>query len=312
MPDKPFVSVVVPMLNEEENVEALYARLKDVLSKEAGRYEIVFVDDGSEDRTVERVSALHQADPNVKLVSLSRNFGHQTALTAGLDHASGDVVVTMDADLQHPPDLIPQLLAKHREGYDVVSGVKSGRGKRSWFLELTASIYYFLISRLSSVEIDTHASDFRLMDRKVVLALRSLRESTRFLRGLVKWIGFKSTTVPYAPGERYRGHPTYTFSKRVGVGAAGVFTLSVVPLRLATFTGLFLGFLGAGATVYGFFRPLENWQVLTIVMLFVGALQLVFLGIVGEYLGRVFLEVKRRPLYLVRNRLGVSESAPPR
>jgi glycosyltransferase involved in cell wall biosynthesis len=315
MTEKPYISVVVPVFNEEGNVEPLYARTKEVLSREAGRYEILFVDDGSTDATAARVTALHRTDPLVKLISLSRNFGHQVALRAGIDHASGDLVVTMDGDLQHPPEVIPQLLAKQREGFDVVSGVKSGHGKRSFFLELTAGLYY-LLCRLFKIPVDPHASDFRVMEKKVVDALRATRESTRFLRGLVKWVGFRSATVPYERGERLKGRPSYTLRRRFEVAFAGLFSFTTAPLRLATLTGLCLAAVAVALAIYlailvgahGF----GTMDVLLLVVLFLSGIHLFFLGIVGEYLGRVFMEVKRRPLYLVREKLGLSADTGPR
>lgn len=304
------ISVVVPILNEEENVGPMVDRLRPILEKE-GEWEIVFVDDGSTDSTAARVQELHAKEPSVKLVSLSRNFGHQLALTAGLDHANGDVVVTMDGDLQHPPEVIPKFLEKHREGFEVVSGTKTGIARRSFFVEMLAGLYYWMLRKLSSTDIDPQASDFRLMDKRVVMALRESRESTRFLRGLVKWVGFRSTTVPYEPAERFRGQPKYTLRRLASLAGAGIFSFSVVPLRLTTFTGLFVAGLATVYAGYAFYarifmrRVIEGWSSLMIAVLFLGSLQLVFLGIVGEYLGRVFLEVKRRPLYLVRQRVGL-------
>jgi dolichol-phosphate mannosyltransferase len=317
MSPKPFVSVVIPVLNEEENVEALYDRLKELLDREASRREIIYVDDGSIDGTVSKVTQLHAKDPTVKLVSLSRNFGHQLALTAGLDHAQGDVVVTMDADLQHPPDVIPKFLEKWREGYDVVSGVKTGAARRSWFVEMLAGIFYFFMKRLSDTAIDPQASDFRLFTRPVVLALRSMRESTRFLRGLVKWVGFRSITVPYEPAERFRGAPKYTLRMLARLAGAGVFSFSVVPLRLATMTGLCVALLAAVYAAFALYarfvwrHVIEGWTSMILVVMFLGSLQLVFIGIVGEYLGRAFMEAKHRPLYLVRSRLGLDADAQP-
>lgn len=315
MNEKPFLSVVLPVLNEEENVEALYDRLKEVLDREASRREIVFVDDGSTDGTLAKIGQLHAKDPTVKVVSLSRNFGHQIALTAGLDHVQGELCVTMDADLQHPPDVIPRFLDKWREGFDVVSGVKTGVARRSWFVELLARLFYFVMSRLSDTAIDPQASDFRLFTRPVLDALRSMRETTRFLRGLVKWVGFKSVTVPYEPAERFRGAPKYTLRMLARLAGAGVFSFSVVPLRLATLTGIGVALLATGYAAYVAYvrivkgNIIEGWTTLIIVVLFLGSLQLLFTGMVGEYLGRTFLEAKQRPLYVVRSRIGLEPAA---
>lgn len=311
MSDKPFISVVIPVLNEEENVETLAARLKEVLDKEASQREILFVDDGSTDATPARIAALNAKDPTVKLIALSRNFGHQIALTAGLDHARGDVVVTLDGDLQHPPEVIPKFLEKWREGYEVVSGVKTGVARRFFLIEWMAKIFYFFMSRLSDTALDPQASDFRLFARPVVAALRSMRESTRFLRGLVKWVGFKSVTVPYEPAERFRGAPKYTLRKLMGLAGAGVLSFSVVPLRLATILGVIVSCLAVVYAAWAIYvkvhlrQIIEGWTSLMIVVLFLGSLQLLVMGIVGEYLAKAFLETKHRPLYLIRSRIGV-------
>jgi len=315
MNEKPYVSVVIPVLNEEENVEPLHERLREVLDREASRREIIYVDDGSTDGTVARIRGLHEKDPTVKLVCLSRNFGHQLALTAGLDHAQGDLCITMDADLQHPPDAIPRFLEKWREGYEVVSGVKSGASKRSWLVEPFSRFFYFLMSRLSDTPVDPEASDYRLFTRPVVTALRATRESTRYLRGLVRWVGFRSTTVPYQTAERFRGSAKYTLGQRISLARAGIFSFSIIPLRLASLAGVVVAALAFVYAVYAIYarlvlhQTIQGWTSLIIVVLFLGSLQLLFTGILGEYLGRVFIEAKDRPLYVVRSRIGLEEEA---
>jgi glycosyltransferase involved in cell wall biosynthesis len=317
MGEKPFVSIVIPVLNEEENVEPLYERLRDVLDREASRREILYVDDGSTDATAAKIKALHEKDPSVKLICLSRNFGHQLALTAGLDHAQGDVCVTMDADLQHPPDAIPRFLEKWREGFEVVSGVKTGASKRTWLVDPFSRVFYLLMSWLSDTRIDPEASDFRLFTRPVVAALRATRESTRFLRGLVKWVGFRATTVPYETAERYRGTAKYTMGQRLALARAGIFSFSIIPLRLASLTGVIVAALAFVYAVYSIYahvvlhQTIQGWTSLIIVVLFLGSLQLLFTGLLGEYLGRVFIEAKQRPLYLVRSLVGLAEDAVP-
>ena len=307
MSEKPFISIIVPLLNEEENVGPLHDRLTKVLSEVANGHEIIFVDDGSTDGSVACIEELHEKDATVKLVSFSRNFGHQFALTAGLDHARGGVVITMDADLQHPPETIPALLEQHREGFEVVSGVKKGASRRSFFLELTAVLYYFLLRRISSIPIDAHASDFRLMDRKVVLALRQAQESTRFLRGLVKWLGFRSTTVPYQPAARHGGRTAYTLRKRIELGVAGLLAFSPAPLRVCKLAGVLLlciaiAFRGMAAVSE---TDLTGSELKLAAILVLGGVQLLFMGLAGENLGRTYMKARRRPIYVVRRRLGV-------
>ncbi len=315
--ERPFLSVVVPVLNEEDNVGHLCDRLRSVLAAEASRFEVIFVDDGSTDATARRVADLHASDPSIRLVSLSRNFGHQIAITAGLDHVDGDACVTMDADLQHPPEVIPRLLAEYRKGFDVVSGVKTSQGRRFWVYRLGAAIYYPVMRRISNEAIEPHASDFRLMDRTVVDALRRTREATRFLRGLVKWVGFRSTSIPYEVGERHRGEPKFNFRRLAQLGAAGVFSFSVAPLRLATITGLLVAVFAGLMAVYYFVLKFredvepQGWTSLMVVILFLGGIQLLSIGMIGEYLGRVFVEAKRRPLYLVRETIGIRDGLGP-
>ncbi|MFN3414417.1 MAG: glycosyltransferase family 2 protein, partial [Thermoanaerobaculum sp.] len=303
------LSVVVPVFNEEENLPELYRRLKAVLSTAVSSWEVLFVDDGSRDRSWELISGLAESDPHVRGLRFSRNFGHQMAFAAGLDHARGQAVVIMDADLQDPPELIPQLLAKYREGFEVVYAVRVARHGETFFKKLTAKLFYRLLARITSVQIPLDTGDFRLMGRRAVEAFRRLPERHRFTRGLVAWLGFPQTGVPYERAPRHAGTTKYPLRKMVRFAVDAITSFSHVPLQLATW----LGFIVSG---FAFFYILVvivlkfagiSWPGYTSIMaaiLFLGGVQLVMVGLLGEYVGRIYDEVKRRPLYLVAEEVG--------
>ncbi|MCA9415514.1 MAG: glycosyltransferase family 2 protein [Candidatus Omnitrophica bacterium] len=303
---KPIVSIVIPAYNEEDCLAEVHDRLTQVLSKLETAYEILFVDDGSADGTFERIRSISDRDPTVRGLRLSRNFGHQAALTAGLEMARGEAVITMDADLQHPPELLPELIARWREGYEVVYTVRketSGAGVRK---NLTSSLFYWLINSLSPLTIVPGAADFRLLDRKAVEALKRMPEKTRFFRGMIPWIGFKQIEVPFSAPERFAGNTKYSFRKMLRFAAHGILSQSAIPLRMATILGafvVFVGFLYGLYVVWTFFtKPpgyQQGWASIVLFMLLIGGTQIFFMGIIGEYLARVFEEVKNRPLYLV-------------
>ncbi|MBI4614032.1 MAG: glycosyltransferase family 2 protein [Planctomycetes bacterium] len=310
---QPRVSVVVPFLDEERNIDPLYERLVGPLRSESSSYEIIFVDDGSTDGSRDRVLELHGRDPGVKLISLSRNHGHQIALTAGLDRATGDVVVTMDADLQHPPEELPRFIEKWREGYDIVHGVKTGIGGRGPLKALLAFLYYPLMRKIARTEIVPHASDYRLLSKRAVRALGSMRERARFLRGMTTWVGFRSTTLPFDTAPRHAGVPKYTLRRQIQLGFWGVVSFSTFPLHLSMYLGLLTGALCLAYAAYAIYEhilgvTIQGWTSLMVVMLFLGSVQLVFLGVLGMYLGRVFEEVRQRPLYVIQESLGFDES----
>jgi len=302
-----FVSVVVPCHNEEGNIAALYEQLVPEL-KGFSRYEIVFVDDGSEDATAQKVEALAQHDANVKLIQLSRNFGHQAALKAGLDHAQGDCVISMDADLQHPPSLIPQLVAKWKEGYEVVFTQRMADEELSWPKRATSKLFYRLAQKLTSVQIHPGTADYRLLDRQVVDVLKEMNESYLFFRGLVSWVGFRQTAVQYKASERFSGTTSYTYRKMLSLALSGITSFSIRPLQLSIVLGLIIASL---AGIYGLYviyifaftdQAVTGWASTTASVLFIGGVQLVMLGILGEYVGKGFMEGKRRPTYIVRKR----------
>jgi glycosyltransferase involved in cell wall biosynthesis len=312
------LSVVVPVYNEEDNVPELHRRLTGTLSGAVESYEIVLVDDGSHDRTWEIVRDLAARDPRVKGVSFSRNFGHQMAFTAGVEWASGDAVVIMDADLQDPPELLPELLARWREGYDVVYAVRARRAGETAFKLFTAAAFYRLLRRITRVDIPVDTGDFRLMSRKAVDAFRRMPERHRFTRGMVAWLGFKQVGVAYNRAARHAGETKYPLRKMLRLASDGITAFSYVPLQLATWVGLAVTALAAVALAAGAVAGLAwggvpTWAFAAAGLALLGGVQLVAVGLLGEYVGRVFDEVKRRPLYLVRETVGfVPPPEPPR
>lgn len=298
------VSVVIPCHNEEDNIEILYSRLTEVLSAYP-RHELLFVDDGSTDHTLQKITRLAENDNHIHYLSLSRNFGHQHALKAGLDHASGDCVISLDADLQHPPALIPLLIDRWQDGYEVVNTLRGAQKSLPLFKRITSALFYKSINRLSSVEINAGMADFRLLDRKVVDALKQFNENYLFLRGLIPWLGFRQTSVAFEPAERNAGTTKYHFTRMLRLGLDGVTSFSSKPLYLSIAVGVVIA---AVAFLYGLYavyvhfftdNALPGWTSITASVLFIGGLQLIMLGITGIYLGKLFIENKRRPNYII-------------
>lgn len=312
---RPFVSAVIPCYNEEESLPVLYERLTKVLSASTDRYEIVFANDGSRDRTLEIIREISARDARVRGVSLSRNFGHQACLTAGLDHARGEVVLMMDADLQDPPELLPKMIEKWRRGVDVVFAVRKKRKGESWFKLVTAAGFYRLLRNMTNVDIPVDTGDFRLIDRKALDAVLALRESNRFLRGMFSWIGFRQEPVYYVRQARFAGETKYPLKKMLRFAFDGITSFSSVPLRFATWLGLAVA---AVAFIYSLFvlrsallgGAVPGWASTTLSVLFLGGVQLVTIGMLGEYIGRIFDEVKRRPLYMVKEVVEHPAAAP--
>lgn len=298
------LSVVLPIYNEEETIPELHRRLNEVLSP-LESYEVIFVNDGSADRSVEIISELRAIDPHIKLVNLSRNFGHQAAITAGIDHSGGRAVILMDADLQDPPELIPQLLEQWRTGAEVVFAVRKKR-QESFLKRGAYFTFYRLLQLISNIDIPLDSGDFCLMDRKVVNQIKALPEKNRFLRGLRSWIGYKQVALPYERDARYAGEAKYTFRKLVRLALDGIFSFSSFPLRLAIYIGLLTCLAGVMYLVYvvGFYflRGLapQGWTSLITLVLLIGGMQLLLLGVIGEYIARIYDEAKRRPNYVVR------------
>jgi len=305
------VSVVVPCFDESAVIETTVdALLRFCDSQPAHEFELVFVDDGSRDDTARKVSERARSDARVKLIRLSRNFGHQAAVTAGVDAAAGDAVVVIDADLQDPPAAIGDMIAAWERGHEVVYGVRSSRAGESGFKRATAAVFYRCLRRMSDVDIPVDAGDFRLMDRAVVEVLKDMPERHRFVRGLVSWIGFDQVPLRYDRAPRTAGTTKYPLRKMVSFATDGLVSFSTAPLRIATQIGLLSSAIALAGIVYALAVRLftsqwvQGWAAIFIAVLFVGGVQLVCLGIIGSYVGRIFDETKRRPLYVVRSRLG--------
>ena len=299
------VSIVVPVYNEEENLREFHKRITEVMSKEPYDYSIVFVNDGSSDNSAVILNELATEDNHVEAYLLSRNYGHQMAITCGLDNAEGDAIVTMDGDLQHPPEIVPQLLRLWEEGNEIVITKRMATEDAGFFKNLTSSAYYKLINAMSKVEITPGGSDFRLMDRIAVDAFKQYRERARFIRGLVSTLGFKVAKVEFVAPPRFAGHSKFNLRKMLHFALDGITAFSNLPLRWAFYIGLFFGMVSLvllGHVLYvRFFTPdaVPGWATTTASVLFLGAIQLVGIGILGEYIGRIFEEIKHRPLYLV-------------
>jgi dolichol-phosphate mannosyltransferase len=304
----PVLSVVVPVFDEEPILEVLHRRLTEVLARSGETFELVLVDDGSRDGSLAKMLALAAADARVRVVQLSRNFGHQIAITAGVDAARGAAVVLIDADLQDPPEVILEMLARWREGYDVVYGRRSRRRGETLFKRATAAAFYRLMRRLTAIDLPLDTGDFRLMSRRVVEALRRCEERNRFVRGLVAWVGWRQTAVHYERAERFAGETKYPLRKMVRFAGDAIVAFSYAPLRVATGLGLVVSAVSFGYAVYAVLARIFDWGVvpgwasLMVAIVFLGGVQLVSLGIIGEYVGRVYDEVKRRPLYVAELR----------
>lgn len=311
----PFLSVVAPMYNEGPVVELFYDRTSRVLDSLGKNWEIVIVDDGSRDDTPLRLRALAARDARVKCVFLSRNFGKDTALSAGLDHAGGELIVPTDADLQDPPELIPEMVARLQEGYDVVYMQRSRREGEGFFKRFTAGMFYQIISRMSEVEIPRNVGDFRIFTRQVLLSLADLKERHRFMKGLFAWVGFRQTSMSYIREARAAGVTRWNYWKLWNFALEGITSFTIGPLRIWSYVGaalaaiafLYALFLTGNVLLYGIDVP--GYASLMVAVLFLGGVQLITLGVLGEYVGRIFQEVKGRPLYVVRETLGEIRSA---
>jgi dolichol-phosphate mannosyltransferase len=305
---KQFLSIVIPVYCEEDVIGEFYSRLKKALVRlePAMDSEIVFVDDGSRDRTLPLIQALRRQDESVKVLSLSRNFGHQFAITAGLDHVVGDAVVIIDGDLQDPPEVILEMVAKWREGYKVVFGVREKREGEGIFKRATAKAFYRIMRRFGDVDLPLDAGDFRLIDREVVHVLRALREENRYLRGLVSWCGFGQYGLVYRRDKRYAGKTKFSTKKMIRFAIDGILSFSDKPLKLTSYLGFVItlcSFLMGANIILGKIlqpgRAVSGWSSLMVAVLFVGGVQLISLGIIGLYIGRQYRETKRRPLYVI-------------
>ena len=305
------LSVVVPLYNEQEVLPETYRRLKAVMDSIGGSYEVIMVNDGSRDRTAEMAKDLCRENPSFKLLNFSRNFGHQTAITAGMDYASGQAIVVIDADLQDPPEIIPDMLAKWEEGYEVVYGKRISRKGETFFKTFTARTFYRLLNKLTDVKIPTDVGDFRLIDAKVKEALLRIPEHNRYVRGLISWLGFRQTAVEFVREARFAGETKYPLRKMLKLAVDGITSFSYKPLKVSIGIGTFLSaFSLIFALTVVLLRAFDistmepGWASLMVVMLFFFGIVLVMLGIMGEYIGRVFEEVKGRPLYIISEEIG--------
>lgn len=308
----PKLSVIIPVHNESANVGPLCERLFPVLDRIGLTWEVVFVDDGSRDDTVDVIRAMSRTEPRIGAVSFSRNFGKEIAIAAGLDHARGDAVVIMDADLQHPPEMIEAFVERWQQGYDMVYGQRTDRSDETRVKRGFAQLFYRLFSRFGEISLPEGAGDFRLIDRKGVDVLRTLGERARFSKGLYAWIGFKGAGVPFVVEERRFGTSKWSFRKLFRFAFDGIAAFSTVPLRIWTYLGFLISFLSIAAALFFFVRTLlfgtdlPGFPSLIVSIMFFSGIQLMSLGIIGEYVGRIFAEVKRRPLYVVAERIGAS------
>lgn len=304
-PTNPLVSLIVPVYNEEESVSIFFATIQKVFFENNISFEVVFIDDGSDDRTLEKLLELADTKANIRIVSLSRNFGKETALTAGIDYAHGDIMIPIDVDLQDPPEVIPQFMEKWRDGYDVVYGTRIARRHDSLHKRTSAVWFYRIFNKLSRIKIPENAGDFRLIDRKVADVLRQIPERNRFMKGLFAWVGFKSVSVPYERPARVAGTSSWNNWKLWNFALDGLVSFSTIPLRVWTYLGLIVAAISFLYGLYIISRTLilgidlPGYPSLLTIILFLGGIQLTSIGIIGEYLGRLFIEVKARPLYVV-------------
>ncbi|MDK2408768.1 glycosyltransferase family 2 protein [Aphanizomenon sp. PH219] len=313
--NQPIYSLVIPIYNEEENIMEMYRRLHDVMEQLDGDVELILIDDGSRDRSLSMMRELHHRDHRVHYLSLARNFGHQIAVTAGLNFVQGKCIIVMDADLQDPPELILTMIEKWHQEYQVVYAQRISRQKEGWLKRLTAYLFYRLLRRLAKVDIPVDTGDFCLMDRQVVDILNSMPERNRYVRGLRAWVGFRQTSVLFERNPRFAGDVKYTFGKSLSLAIDGIISFSTVPLRLATYLGIISATIAMIMIVlviyWRIFAPVSHligYTLITISMFFLGSVQLVCIGILGEYIGRIYEEVKGRPLYTLKESGGFTKN----
>lgn len=315
MMNQPIYSLVIPIYNEEENITEMYRQLHHVMEQLDDDAELILIDDGSRDRSLNMIRELHHRDHRVHYLSLARNFGHQIAVTAGLNFVQGKCIIVMDADLQDPPELILSMIDKWHQGYQVVYAQRISRQRESLLKRLTAYLFYRLLKRLSKVDIPVDTGDFCLMDRQVVDILNAMPERNRYIRGLRAWVGFRQTSVLFARSPRFAGDVKYTFGKSLSLAIDGIISFSIVPLRLATYLGLLSAaialimiFLVLYWRIFAPVSHLIGYTLITISMFFLGSVQLICIGILGEYIGRIYEEVKGRPLYTLRETGGFTKN----
>lgn len=304
------ISIIVPCYNEAGNIRILCQKISEQMEKLDVDYELFFVDDGSIDGTFEIIESMHKNNPKLKSIGFSRNFGHQAAIIAGLNYCKGDCVIMMDADLQHPPELIPEMVSKWENGYEIVNTIREDTNDESLFKRLTSKGFYKLINIISKTKIEAGSADFRLLDRKVIDSFKEIGEYSIFIRGMINWIGFNSIQIKYKPNERFSGTSKYSLRKMVSFALDGVTSFSSAPLQISMLFGLFISLLSFIYMTYALYinfftdRALEGWTSTIISILFIGGIQLISIGILGEYISKIFYEVKRRPRYLISKKIG--------
>ena len=310
------ISIVAPVYNEEETIDEFNKRISRVLrdlKSDRYDYEIIYVNDGSQDLSLKILKGLRQKDPDhIKVIDFSRNFGHQLAITAGIDFASGAAVVIIDSDLQDPPELIPEMIEKWEEGFDVVYAVRKQRKAETFFKKITASCFYYLLRKISKINLPRNTGDFRLIDSKVVNSLRRVKERHRFMRGLVCWTGFRQTGIEYVREKRFAGKTKYPLYKMTIFALDGITSFSKIPLQISSYLGFFVSFLSFIYIIINLYlklftdQPVRGWTSLIVLICFLGGMQMMFIGIIGEYIGRIYDEVKQRPLYIIKETEGFS------
>jgi len=308
MPDKSAISLIIPVYNEENNIEVLYDAIVTTMQSLQYDYEIVFVDDGSRDKSFEFVKRISSLDQRVRGISLSRNFGHQVALLAGMQQARGSIVITLDADLQHPPQVLPRMLEEHARGFDIVNTRRIDGKETGYFKKLTSRYFYRIINIIADVSIPEGSSDFRLMSRKALDSFLQFGERDRFTRGLVSWMGFRQTIVDYECPPRFAGKSKYSMRRMLHFAADGITAFSAKPLRIASYIGVIVFLMGLVYAVFAIVqhitgKTIPGWTSLLVTVLLLGGIQLLSLGIIGEYLARIFNESKSRPLYFIKDQV---------
>ncbi|MCD6113054.1 MAG: glycosyltransferase family 2 protein [Bacteroidales bacterium] len=301
------ISIVIPCYNEEDNIIPLTEILLKTLKK-YNDYEIIFVDDGSYDKTLKKIKEIRNKNKKIKIISFSRNFGHQNAIKAGFDYSTGDCVISLDSDLQHPPGLIDEMIEKWQEGYQVVYAVRNNFKSLGFFKRTTSKLFYKIINSISDVKMTYNAADFRLIDREVVNAIKQFKENYLYIRGIVSWVGFKQTTIKYKQEKRFSGESKYSLKKMIKFALSGITSFSIKPLKLSLILGFIISFFsflyGLYALYIAFFtdRAITGWTSVIVSVLFIGGIQLFMIGVLGEYLGKLFMENKRRPNYIIKDK----------
>lgn len=299
------LSVIIPIYNEEKNLNELYKRLIDSVSKVSQEYEIVFVNDGSKDKSYNKIVEFANNNQKVKYINFSRNFGHQIAISAGLDYCKGKAIIIIDGDLQDPPELIPDLYKKHKEGFNVVSAKRKTRKGENLFKKITAKFFYRILSKITSINIPLDTGDFRLIDDKILGNLKLMPEKHKFIRGQISWLGFKQTFIEYDRDSRKHGETKFTYKKMIDFAIDGITSFSAFPLKIVTFLGFTVSFISIIIILYALYskfildRVITGWTSLVISTMFIGGVQLLSIGIIGEYISRINREVKNRPLYII-------------